>query len=135
MVELSEAHPPAIKGRSLGLFILVTVQILIGVIHALFGFWLISDSNTALLSGLKSEVIYSVYTVLFGLLTMIFASGLWLNRSWGWIGTVATGAFVSIADTLTLLNLPSVPGIPKSACLFEISYSIIVIAYLLRHKK
>ncbi|NLF89487.1 hypothetical protein GX563_11785 [Candidatus Bathyarchaeota archaeon] len=46
-------------------------------------------------------------------------------------------AFVIAADSLTLMNLPSVPGIPKAPAVVEIIYSIIVTGYLLyrRNKK
>ena len=38
-----------------------------------------------------------------------------MGKTWGWIGTVATSAFVTIADILTLLNLPRISGIQKFA--------------------
>jgi hypothetical protein len=62
----------------------------------------------------------------------MFASLLWLQSRWGWVGTVAVSVFVIAADSLTLLNLPSIPGIPKFAGFGEITYSIIVIVYLLQ---
>jgi hypothetical protein len=52
------------------------------------------------------------------------------QKAWmGWHIAVLT--FVIIADTLRVLNLSSIPGIPWLAAPFEISYSLIVIFYLL----
>ncbi|HLN46524.1 MAG TPA: hypothetical protein VK209_12535 [Candidatus Sulfotelmatobacter sp.] len=78
--------------------------------------------------------LYSVYTTIFGVTTLIFTLGVWIRKSWGWFGTVFTLLFVSIADLLTLLNLPSIPGIPKFAAFTEISYSIILLIYLFQKK-
>jgi hypothetical protein len=68
--------------------------------------------------------------VVFGLLVLVFAVFVWQGKKAGWIGTIAVSLFVIAADTLTVLNLPSIPGIPKSAALTEIAYSILVIIYL-----
>ena len=40
--------------------------------------------------------------------------------------------FLLSLDSLTLLDLPSVPGIPKFAGYGEITYSVIVLSYLLQ---
>lgn len=108
----------------MGVVILVSVQSLIGVVHFIFGLWLLSIS--------MMDYIYSMYTVFFGLATLLFAFGLWIRKGWGWFGTVLTLTFVVIADALTLLNLPSIPGIPKFAAVVEIVYSAIVLLYLCR---
>jgi len=47
-------------------------------------------------------------------------------------GKRALMVFVVVADSLTLLDLPSIPGIPKSVGFGEIIYSILVMIYLLR---
>ena len=52
----------------------------------------------------------------------------------GWIGTIGVSLFVIVVDSLTLLDLPSIPGIPKFAGFTEIGYSILVIVYLCRVK-
>jgi hypothetical protein len=39
---------------------------------------------------------------------------------------------VTVADALTPINLPSIPGIPKFAAVAEISYSVIVLLYLVQ---
>jgi len=132
---MTTARPPIImfKGRYLGIVVLVSAQVIIGFIHVVFGFWLLSAS-AAPLAGIASfgPEVYSVYTVVFSLLTLTFASLLWLQSRWGWLGTMAVSVFVIAADSLTLLNLPSIPGIPKFAGFGEITYSIIVILYLLQ---
>jgi hypothetical protein len=128
--------PITYRGRSIGIVVLVAAQLLVGFIHIVFGLWLLSSPRivpfVGILGSSSGPDIYSVYTILFGLLTLIFASGLWLQKSWGWIGTVTVAVFVIVADSLTLLNLPSVPGIPKFAGYGEITYSAIVVAYLLQ---
>jgi len=127
---MNTKRPPIIifKGRHLGIAVLVAAQVIIGFIHVVFGFWLLSAS-TAPMAGIASfgPDIYSVYTVIFGFLTLGLAVPLWMQKRWGWVGTVAVLAFVIVADSFTLLNLPSIPGIPKFAGFGEISYSIIVI--------
>ena len=113
---------PLIAGRRMGVVILVSLQSLIGLIHFFFGLWLLSIS--------MSDYTYSLYTVFFGLATILSAFGLWIGKGWGWFGTVSTLTFVVIADALTLLNLPSIPGIPKFAAVAEIIYSLILLLYL-----
>jgi hypothetical protein len=128
-------RPPTVmfKGRYLGIAVLVALQVLIGFIHVVFGLWLISAS-TAPLDGIASfgPDGYSVYTVIFGFLTLGLAVLLWMQKRWSWVGTVAVLAFVIVVDSLALLSLPSIPGIPKFAGFGEISYSIVVILYLLQ---
>jgi len=112
----------------------VAAQLLVGFIHVVFGFWFLSAPRVTPFAGILGSSsgpdIYSVYTVAFGLLTLIFAAPLWLEKRWGWIGTVAVAVFVIVADSLALLDLPSVPGIPKFAGFGEITYSILIILYL-----
>jgi hypothetical protein len=124
------------KGRTLGIVALVAVQVLIGFVHVVFGFWLLVASWAAPLVGVVGSFsagdIYSIYTIIFGFLTLLFAVPLWLQKRWGWVGTFAVLIFVVAADSLTLLDLPSIPGIPKFAGFGEITYSILVIAYLLQ---
>jgi hypothetical protein len=117
--------------ESQGIMVLTVAQFTIGVIHVFSGFLLLfaSPSTTFILSAQLPEI-YSIYTLAFGLLTLIFTYGIWLGRSWGWNGTVAVSLFVIVADALTLLNLPSIPGIPKLAAAAEIIYSLMVLLYL-----
>lgn len=118
---------PTIKGRTIGVFTLTVVQFLIGGIHVFFGLWLISATTSIFLQTTQS---YNIYTLTFGLLVILFTYGIWMGKSWGWIGTVATSLFVTVADALTLLNLPSIPGIPTFAAGTEIVYSLLVLLYL-----
>jgi uncharacterized membrane protein (DUF2068 family) len=124
-------YPVTYKGRSIGIATLTIAQSLIGIIHVFSGLWLLAASLSAepAVSAL-SPVVYSVYTLIFGLLTLVFASGIWLEKRWGWIGTIAVSMFVVVADALTLTGLPSIPGIPRSAAVAEIVYSLIVVLYL-----
>ena len=108
------------RGRFLGIFVLVIAQFLIGSIHVSAGLLLL----------LAEPDVYSIYTLVFGMLVLLFAYALWTSRSWGWTGTIAISLFVTAVDSLTLLNLPSIPGIPKAAAIFEILYSLFVIVYL-----
>jgi uncharacterized membrane protein (DUF2068 family) len=124
-------YPVTYKGRSIGIVTLTIAQSLIGTIHVFSGFWLLAATLSAeLIISAQSPVVYSVYTLIFGLLTLIFASGIWLEKRWGWIGTIAVSMFVVVADALTLAGLPSIPGIPQSAAVTEIAYSLIVVLYL-----
>ena len=111
----------------MGIVVLAVAQFMIGIIHVFYGFWLLYATSHI---SAQSPLIYSVYTLAFGLLTLIFTYGIWLGRSWGWNGTVAVSIFVIVADALTLLNLPSIPGIPKLAAAAEIVYSLMVLLYL-----
>lgn len=122
---------PTYKGRILGIVVLAVAQFTIGVIHVFSGFLLLFASPSAnfIISAQLPEI-YSIYTLAFGLLALIFTYGIWLGRSWGWNGTVAVSIFVIVADALALLNLPSIPGIPKLAASAEIVYSLMVLLYL-----
>jgi hypothetical protein len=130
----SNRAPPTFKGRSFGILLLVVAQVLVGVIHVVFGFWLFSGPRIEPFglfdSFFFSNDVYATYTILFGIFTLIFTGGLWMEKLWGWIGTAAVALFVIIADALTLLDLPSVPGIPKFAGYGEITYSVLLLIYL-----
>jgi hypothetical protein len=117
---MSGANVPMYRGRILGIVVLVIAQFLIGTIHVSAGLLLLSAGPD----------VYSFYTLVFGMLVLFFAFALWLGRSWGWIGTIAISLFVTAVDSLALLNLPSIPGIPKTAAIFEIIYSLFVTVYL-----
>jgi vacuolar-type H+-ATPase subunit I/STV1 len=123
---MSDKHNPiTYKGRSLGIIVLTAAQLLIGAIHVFFGLLLLAFEASIL----QATVAYDVYTVVFGLLVLVFAVFVWQGKKAGWIGTVAVSLFVIVADALTL---PSIPGIPKSAALTEIAYSLVVVLYLLQ---
>jgi len=118
---------PTYKGRSLGIVVLIAAQLLIGGIHVFFGLLLLALEN---LSFLQGTLVYDVYTVAFGILTVVFSVLIWQGNKIGWIGTIAVSLFVIAADSLTLLDLPSIPGIPKFAGFGEITYSGLIIVYL-----
>jgi hypothetical protein len=117
----------SIKGRTLGITILIAAQLFIGGIHVFFGLLLLISEN---LSFLPSMVAYDIYTFFFGLLGAVFAVFLWQGKKVGWIGTVVVSLFVIAADSLTLLDLPSIPWIPKLPAYAEIAYSVLVVGYL-----
>ncbi len=123
--------PPAIiyKGRSLGIVILTVAQLIIGGIHVFFGLLLLAYEN---LLFIQTSIIYDFYTIIFSALTIVFAMFIWNGKKLGWVGTVAIAMFVIVADSLTLLDLPSIPGIPKFAGFGEITYSVLVLGYLLQ---
>jgi hypothetical protein len=126
---MSSAHVfPTYKGRILGIVVLAVAQFTIGLIHVFSGFLLLFASPSAnfIISAQLPEI-YSIHTLAFGLLTLIFTYGIWLGRSWGWNGTVAVSIFVTVADALALLNLPSIPKLAASA---EIVYSLMVLLCL-----
>ena len=126
---MTKRQPPIItyKGRSLGIAVLTAAQIFIGGIHVFFGFLLLAFEN---LNFIQATIAYDVYTVIFGGLTVIFAVLIWQGKKAGWAGTIGVSLFVIAADSLTLLDLPSIPGIPKFAGFTEIAYSVLVIVYL-----
>jgi len=123
-------QPPIItyKGRSIGIFILTVAQIFIGLNHVFSGLLLLGFELTV---NSRATIAYDVYTVVFGALVLLFAVFIWRGKRIGWIGTIAVSVFVIAADSLTLLNLPSIPGIPKFAGGAEIAYSVVIVAYLL----
>jgi uncharacterized membrane protein HdeD (DUF308 family) len=124
-------EPPTFRGRSLGITALTAAQLLIGVIHIISGAVLFAFEN---FSALPATAAYDIYTLLYGALTLVFAVYLWQGKKAGWIGTIVISTFVIAADSLTLLNLPSVPGIPKAPAIAEITYSTIITAYLLKRQ-
>ena len=121
--------PPTFRGRSLGITVLVGAQLLIGVIHVFFGALLLASED---FSVFPATAAYDVYTLVYGLLVLFFAVLLWQGKKAGWIGTVAVSLFVIAADSLTLLDLPSISGIPKAPAIAEIAYSVVVIGYLMQ---
>ena len=122
----AKREPITVNGRSLGIAILTAEQLFIGVIHVLVGSLLLVFSSAIL----PATLTYDVYTLVFGLLVSVFAWFIWLGKKAGWIGTVAVLVFVIVVDTLKILNLPSIPGIPNFAPPTEVIWSTLVIIYL-----
>jgi hypothetical protein len=99
---------PTYKGRILGIVVLTAAQFTIGIIHVFFGVWLVFAESSVFIMSTQPSVIYTIYTLAFGVLTLICAYGIWRGNRWGWHGTIAVSIFVIVADALTLLNLPSI---------------------------
>ena len=127
MVNLSEfKYPASFKGKYLGVLVLVIIQFLGGIVHAIIGFGLIY--------AVSGELVYNIYTLLYGIFIMIFAYGIWTAKKLGWLGTIFVSLFVIVVDVSTVLNMQLIAGVPKSAAFSEIFISIIFIAYLLQPK-
>jgi uncharacterized membrane protein HdeD (DUF308 family) len=111
---MTKRQPPNItyKGRSVGIAVLTAAQIFIGTIHVFLGFLLLAFENR---NSIQTTIAYDVYTIVFGVLTVVFAVFIWQGKKAGWLGTIVVSLFVIAADSLTLLDLPSIPGIPKFA--------------------
>jgi hypothetical protein len=122
-------QPPIItyKGRSIGIAVLTVAQIAIGLIHVFSGLLLLGSE---IATNSQFSIAYDVYTAVFGALILLFAVFIWRGKKIGWAGTIAVSLFVIAADGLTLLNLPSIPGIPKLPAYTEIAYSVFVVGYL-----
>ncbi len=124
-------NPPKFKGRTIGIVTLTGLQLLIGFMHVFFGFWLLSTNLTSSI-GLESNIVYSVYTVAFGFAASILGLGIWLGKIWGTFGTIVLLLFVICVDLLAVLDLPTIPGVPKLAAGAEILYSAFISLYLLK---
>ena len=122
----NKREPITYKGRSMGILVFTSAQLLIGAIHALLGGLLIAFGSSIF----QATEAYNVYTLVFGLIVMVFAVFIWQGKKEGWIGTIAVSLFIIAADALRVLNLPSIPGIPGFAPPIEIGYSILLIIYL-----
>jgi hypothetical protein len=127
--------PATCKGRIFGILVLVATQTFIGIIHSFFGiFLLVAGSSDVLFPSITFSEIYSIYTLFYGLLTIISTYGLWMSNRWGWISTLSISIFVIIMDSPTLLNMPIISEIPKFAAVSEILYSLVVLLYIIQPK-
>lgn len=118
------------SGRFLGVFVLVIFQTLVGIMHIFFGSILLFESYVSIASSSTAPLIYSYYTLVFGLFTIVFTYLFWIEKRSGWLGTTAISLFVIVADILALLDFFNVLGIPNTAGLGEIPYSLFVLFYL-----
>jgi len=121
-----------LRGRLIGVFVLVIVQFFVGVIHIFFGLSILFGSFS-LASYSITPTAYSVYTLVYGCLTFVFTYFVWTGKRIGWIGTSAVSLFVIIADILAASSLFNVIGIPRIAGLGEIPYSLVILIYLLQN--
>ena len=124
----------SVRGRFLGIAVLVVVQFIVGIIHVLFGFALLSGSFLVASYSVMPTV-YTFYTLVYGWLTLFFTYLIWVGKRSGWIGTVAVSLFVILVDVLAVLDLSNVLGIPspKVTAIGEVPFSILVLVYLLQY--
>src|SRR5208283_3962608 len=124
---MSIKHGPiSYKGRTIGILTLTVAQLLIGTIHLLIGLGLLGIK----IVNNQGSLSYDIYTIAFGSLILVFAVYIWHGKKAGWIGTLAALLFVITADSLTVVHLPSIPGMPWFAAPAGIAYMISGIAYL-----
>ena len=119
-------YPASFKGKYPGVFVLTIVQFLGGAIHVAIGLGL-----TFAMSG---EMVYNVYTFLYGVFSIIFAYGLWAGKKSGWLGTIIVSLFVIVVDVSAVLGVSLIAGVPRTAALGEIVYSLVVLLYLFQPK-
>ena len=119
-------YPASFKGRYPGVFVLAILQFLGGAIHVAIGLGL-----TFAMSG---EMVYNVYTFLYGVFSIIFAYGLWAGKKSGWLGTIIVSLFVIVVDVSALLGVSLIAGVPRTAAFGEIVYSLVVLLYLFQPK-
>ena len=130
---MNNSKPITYRGRYLGLSVLVIIQIINGLIHTISGLVLILGSRIPMTSSTNEPLVFSIYTLTFGILTIFFTVLLWKGKRWGWIGTILISFFVIIADTLTILDLVTFLGIIKTAGIGEIPYCMVIIFYLIQN--
>ena len=126
-MDLSEfKYPGSFKGRYPGVFVLVILQFIVGAIHAAIGICLVFAAS--------SELGYNVYTLLYGVFTIIFGYGLWASKKSGYLGTIIVSTLVIVVDVSAVLGMSLIAGVPRAAALSEIVYSLVVMAYLFQPK-
>ena len=133
--------PPSFKGEFLGLLFVTIYQFLIGVIHLVAGIFLLFVPYvlSSVFSVTEITPIFGVYTFLYGLLTLVFAYGLWTGNRWGWIGTTILCIFVIIEASSTLL-LTLIQGVPIHVTsldiaqlrIVDITLTFVVLLYLIQ---
>lgn len=117
--------------KVIGIIVLVIAQFHNGVIHTVSGLGLLFAPNNGILAVPSPilGVVFCFYTLIYGLLSLFFASGLLLGKRWGWIGTALISMFVVFSFSAMVIwnNLRSFPDLTG---VFDITYSIIISAYL-----
>ncbi len=121
------------KGRYLGILFLVIVQVIVGFIHVIFGFILLTGFNS--FSSSMISLVYTIYTLVYGTSALVFSYLLWMNKRVGWIGTVVVSSLVIVVDSLAVLGLVNFLDIPAPifAASGEIPYSLLIILYLIQN--
>ena len=120
------------RGRFLGIGFLTAIQVINGLIHTFFGLVLVLGTDISVAESSNVPSVFSFYTLIYGLLTLIFSYLLWKGKRLGWLGTVAVAVFVILADTLTVVDLLTFFGIIKTAAIVEIPYSLVTVLYFLQ---
>ena len=121
-----------VKGRYLGITLLVIIQIIFGITHIFFGLAMLSG-KFSIAAYSFTPIVYSFYTLIYGCLAFFFACFVWMGKRLGWMGTIGVSLFVIIADILAAFDLVNVLGIPKIAAFGEVPFCILLLAYLLQH--
>ena len=122
------------RGRYPGIFFLVIIQFIVGLIHLIFGLAMsLEYYSVATYSTLP--MVYSVYTLVYGLLTLFFTYFIWVGKRFGWIGTITVSLFIILVDTLAVFDLSNILGIPVPivAAIGEIPFNILLSVYLLQN--
>ena len=120
------------SGRFLGIGVLTAIQVINGLSHTFFGLVLVLGTYMSMADSSNTTSVFSFYTLIYGLLTLLFTYLLWKGKRLGWLGTVAVAVFVILADTLTVVDLLTFFGIIKTAAIVEIPYSLVTVLYLLQ---
>jgi uncharacterized membrane protein (DUF2068 family) len=121
------------RGRFLGIGVLAAIQVINGLIHTFFGLLLVLGTYMSMADSSNAPSVFSFYTLIYGILTLLFTYLLWKDKRSGWIGTVAVALFVILADSLTVLDLLTFLGIIKTAAIVEIPYSLVTVLYLIQN--
>jgi hypothetical protein len=121
--------PPNLRGNPICIFFLTVIQFLVGGITFSLEFGCFQQP----LPYRHFSKAHRSTTSAFGA-GYLFTYGIWKGTTWSWIGIVGISLFVLLVDTLALLELPTIPGIPKFAGAAEIFYSLVVL-FCLSQKK
>jgi hypothetical protein len=127
MMDLSEfKYPDSFSGRYPGVFVPIILQFLVGTMHAAIGLGLVFAAS--------GELGYNVYTLFYGVFTIIFAYGLWAGKKSGYLGTIIVSILVIVVDISAVLGMSLIAGVPRAAALGEIVYSLVVLVYMFQPK-
>ena len=121
------------RGSFLGIGVLTIIQVINGLIHTFFGLVLLLGTSISMTASSNFPLVFSFYTLIYGILTLLFTCLLWKGKRLGWIGTIVVAFFVILADSLTVLDLLNFLGIIKIAAILEIPYSLATVLYLIQN--
>ena len=119
-------YPDSFKGKYSGVLVLVILQALGGIIHAVIGLGFGFAGS--------GELVYNIYTFLYGVFSIIFVYGLWAGKKSGWLGTIIVSLFIIVVDVSAVLGVSLIAVVPRMAALGEIVYCLVVLVYLLQPK-